>query len=71
MPDLKVIDRLNELYRKSQQEALSAEELAERDRLRRVYLDSIKEQFKSTLDRIEVVDESGNKVDIHGDGDRH
>ncbi len=71
MPDQKVIERLNELYHKSKQGPLSAEELAERDRLRRIYLDSIKEQFKVTLDRIEIVDEAGNKVDPHGDGHHH
>ncbi len=71
MPELKVIKRLNELYHKSQQGPLSTEELAERDRLRRVYLDSIKEQFKVTLDRIEIVDEDGNIVDPHGNGEKH
>lgn len=71
MPKLKVIERLNELYQKSQRETLSTEELAERDQLRRVYLDSIKEQFKVTLDRVEIVDEMGNKVDPHGDGHHH
>ncbi|MGE5606340.1 MAG: DUF896 domain-containing protein [Bacteroidota bacterium] len=71
MPELKVIKRLNELYHKSQQEPLSPEELAERDRLRRIYLNSIKEQFKVTLDQIEIVDEAGNKIDPHGDGHKH
>lgn len=71
MPDSKVIERLNELYHKSKQGGLSPEELAERDRLRRVYLDSIKEQFEKTLDRIEIVDDEGNKVDPHGDCKKH
>lgn len=77
MPELKeVIKRLNELYHKSQQEPLSHEELGERDRLRRIYLDSIKEQFRRTLDRVEIVDENGHKmvrhlVNPHGDGHRH
>jgi len=73
MPELKVIKRLNELYHKSQQGPLSPEELAERDRLRRIYLDSIKEQFRGTLDRIEIVDDAGQKkqADPHGDGHRH
>lgn len=71
-----VIKRLNELYHKSQQEPLSPEELGERDRLRRIYLDSIKEQFRGTLDRVEFVDETGHKmarhlVNPHGDGDKH
>ncbi len=71
MPDQKVIERLNELYHKSKQAVLSAEELVERDRLRRIYLDSIKEQFKVTLDQIEIVDEAGNKANPGGDGHKH
>lgn len=71
MPDQKVIERLNELYHKSQKGLLSTEELAERDRLRRIYLDSIKEQFKMTLDRIEIVDEAGVRVDPHENGNKH
>jgi uncharacterized protein YnzC (UPF0291/DUF896 family) len=76
MPLKEVIKRLNELYHKSQQEPLSPDELGERDRLRRIYLDSIKEQFRKTLDRIEIVDETGHKldrhlVDHHGDGHKH
>lgn len=71
MPDLKVIERLNELYHKSQQGPLSMEELAERDRLRRIYLDSIKEQLKMSLDRIEIVDEVGDNVGSHRNGHKH
>lgn len=72
MPELKeVIKRLNELYHKSLQEPLSSAELAERDRLRRIYLNYIREQFKVTLDRIEIIDEAGNKIAPHGDGHKH
>lgn len=71
MPDQKVIERLNELYHKSQKGSLSTEELAERDRLRRIYLDSIKELFKVTLDRIEIVDEAGNRVNLHKNENQH
>lgn len=66
MPE--VIARLNELYHKSRQVALSPEELAERDRLRKIYLGYIRNQVKVTLDSIEVVDEAGNLIDPHGDG---
>ncbi|HYH03979.1 MAG TPA: DUF896 domain-containing protein [Bacillota bacterium] len=52
-----VIVRLNELYHKSKLVSLTSTELEERDSLRRIYLDSIKQQFKATLDRIEVVDQ--------------
>lgn len=71
MPEIKVIKRLNELYHLSQERPLSPEELAERDRLRRVYLEAIRGQFKATLDRIEIVDEAGNKMAPHGDGCGH
>lgn len=72
MPELKeVIKRLNELYHQSLQEPLSPAELAERDRLRRIYLNSIREQFKVTLDRIEIIDEAGNRIVPHGDGHKH
>jgi len=71
LPKIKVIDRLNELYHKSQKEPLSPEELAERDSLRRIYLNSIKEQFKMNLDRIEIVDEAGNVVEPHKKGCKH
>jgi uncharacterized protein YnzC (UPF0291/DUF896 family) len=71
LPDIKVINRLNELYHKSQKEPLSPEELAERDGLRRIYLDSIKDQFKMNLDRIEIVDEAGKVADPHKNGCKH
>lgn len=52
----KVIARLNELYHRSKVSPLSEEELEERDRLRRVYLDAIRGQVKTQLDRIKIVD---------------
>ena len=54
-----LIARINELYHKSQQTPLTPAELQERNELRRQYLDAITAQVKSTLDRVEVVDESG------------
>lgn len=50
-----VIARLNELYHKGKLVGLTGTELEERDRLRRIYLDSIKQQIKANLERIEVV----------------
>lgn len=44
-----VIARLNEIYHKSQQMNLTAEELEERDKLRRIYLEAIRGQVKASL----------------------
>lgn len=44
-----IIARLNELYHRSQQTDLTAEELRERDQLRRIYLDSIRGQVTASL----------------------
>lgn len=60
-----VIDRLNELYHLQKNQGLTTEEAAERDSLRRVYLDAIKGQFKSTLERVRIVDEDGHQTELH------
>lgn len=54
--DKKKLDRISELYRKSQAEGLSASEKEEQAKLRAEYIDIIKRNFRSTLDSIEVVD---------------
>ena len=56
-----VIARINELARKNKAEGLNAEELAERDKLRRIYIDSVKANLLGSLDNTYVVDEQGNK----------
>ena len=63
-----VIARLNELYQKSQQLALNAEELKERDQLRQEYLSFIKGQVKSTLAQIEV---GAEKESLVTDKEKH
>lgn len=55
------IDRINELARKAKAEALTDEELAERDALRREYIDSVKQSLRAHLDNTWVVDGQGNK----------
>ncbi len=55
------IDRINELARKAKTAALTEEELAERDALRREYIDSVKQSLCAHLDNTWVVDEKGNK----------
>lgn len=56
-----VIARINELARKAKTEGLTQEELAERDKLRRIYIDSVKANLTAQLDNTYVVDEKGEK----------
>ena len=56
-----VIARINALAHKAKTEGLTPEELAERDRLRRIYLDAIRTNLRRELDNTYVVDEQGNR----------
>jgi uncharacterized protein YnzC (UPF0291/DUF896 family) len=60
-----LIARLNEIYKESKSRTLHPEELAERDRLRKEYLAIIKDQVRNSLERVEIVDENGNKIEPH------
>lgn len=53
----KLIARINELSRKNKTVGLNESELAERDRLRKEYLQVFKKNFKQQLDSIEWTDE--------------
>ena len=59
--DQKKIDRINELAKKAKAEGLTPEELTERDKLRRIYIDSVKANLTGSLENTYVVDEQGNK----------
>ncbi|MBO4765759.1 MAG: DUF896 domain-containing protein [Lachnospiraceae bacterium] len=50
------IKRINELYHKSKEVGLTPEEKEEQAKLRAEYVRSIRENLKSILDNIEVVD---------------
>ena len=56
-----VIARINELAKKAKTEGLTDEELVERDKLRRIYIDSVKANLTGSLENTYVVDEQGNK----------
>lgn len=58
------INRINELARKSKQSGLSAEEKEEQAKLRRLYIDSFKENLISQLENTYIVDEHGNKKKV-------
>lgn len=55
------IARINELARKAKTEGLTPEETAERDKLRRIYIDSVKANLVGQLENTYLVDEKGNK----------
>lgn len=55
MFDKNKLDRINELAKKNKAEGLSAEELAEREVLRKEYLAHFRSHFKSRLENIKVV----------------
>lgn len=54
------IDRINQLARKSKAEGLTAEEKEEQAKLRRLYIDAMKESLRGQLDTY-IVDVHGNK----------
>ena len=58
------IARINELARKARTEGLTPEELAERDKLRRIYIDSVKQNLIGQLDNTYIVDQKGNKTPL-------
>ena len=66
--DQKKIDRINELARKNKSEGLTPEEVAERDALRREYIDSVLGSLKSSLDNTYIMDEKGNKEKLRKKG---
>ena len=55
------IDRINELARKAKTVGLTPEEIAERDVLRREYIDAVKASLCGQLDNTYIVDKHGNK----------
>ena len=59
-----VIARINELAKKAKTEGLTPEELTERDKLRRIYIDSVKANLIGQLDNTYLVDQKGNKTPL-------
>ncbi|WP_138211338.1 DUF896 domain-containing protein [Hathewaya histolytica] len=51
----KIIERINELYKKSKQEGLTEEEKIEQKDLREYYLSVMKNNFKSQLSKVKKV----------------
>ena len=56
-----VIARINELAHKAKAEGLTEEEIAERDKLRRIYIDSVKASLVGHLENTYIVSPDGTK----------
>lgn len=56
-----VIKRINELAAKKKSVGLTPEEIEERDKLRRIYLDSVKANLVGQLENTYIVEEDGSK----------
>ena len=59
-----VIARINELAAKAKAEGLNEEETAERDKLRRIYIDSVKASLTGHLDNTYIVYPDGTKKKV-------
>lgn len=59
-----VIARINELAKKAKTEGLTQEETVERDKLRRIYIDSVKLSLTSQLDNAYIVEPDGTKTKV-------
>ncbi len=56
-----VIARINALAKKAKTGTLTPEELAERDKLRRIYIDSVKSNLVGQLENTYIVEPDGTK----------
>lgn len=56
-----VIERINALAHKAKTEGLTEAETVERDKLRRIYIDSVKSNLIGQLENTYIVDPDGTK----------
>ena len=59
-----VIARINELAKKAKTEGLPEEETAEREKLRRIYIDSVVGNLKGQLENTTIVYPDGTKKKV-------
>ena len=55
-----LVARINELYKKSKEQELTVEEKEEQAKLRRRYIDSVKNNFRAQLETIKPSDKYRN-----------
>ena len=59
-----VIARINELAKKAKAGALTPEEVQERDKLRRIYIDSVKANLVGQLENTYILEPDGTKKKV-------
>ena len=59
-----VIARINVLAKKAKPEGLTPEELTERDKLRRIYIDSVKANLVGQLENTYILEPDGTKKKV-------
>ena len=59
-----VIARINALAKKATEGSLTPEELAERDKLRRIYIDSVKANLVGQLENTYILQPDGTKKKV-------
>lgn len=59
-----VIAKINELAKKAKAEGLTDEELQERDKLRRIYIDNVKANLVGQLENTYIVSPDGTKTKV-------
>lgn len=57
-----LLKRINELAKKNKSEGLTAEEKAERKKLRDEYLKNFREAFRSNVEHMRIYDKQGKEV---------
>ena len=60
----KVIARINELAKKAKTDGLTPDEITERDKLRRIYIDNVKASLTGQLDNTYIVYPDGTKKKV-------
>ena len=65
-----VIARINQLAAKAKAEGLTPEDITERDKLRRIYIDSVKASLTGQLDNTYIVYPDGTKKKVQPKTDK-
>lgn len=59
-----LLDRINELYHKSQKEGLNEQEKEEQARLRKEYVQIVRQNFINQLNNIDIENEDGSVTNL-------